>query len=205
MPSDPAAALAAADAHVLAESERAERTRDDRRYADAITALHDLVLRNPGLPEGRLLLHSHRAQYLTFQAGRTTDQRKLHLLYAETERELRAAVAVAPPPGERWARECAALGLLLAAGAEQGEPDRTDEGVRLLREALDRGKGLPAPVHQRIRLDLATALTIRSRRHHTGTDREEAQSILATLPPDDPAAGALRAELGASVPPPGAT
>ncbi len=182
---DSAAVLAAADARVLAESVRAERTRDDRRYADAITALHGVVLRNPALTEGTLLLHSHRAQYLTFQAGRTTDPTKLHFLYVETERERRAAVAVAKPPGERWARESAALGTLLASGAE---PDRIDEGVRLLREALSLGRGLSPPVDRRIRLDLAAALITRSRLHHARTDREEAESILAELARQPPGA-----------------
>jgi hypothetical protein len=93
MPADPAAVLQAADARVRA----AARRQDDHRYADAIAALHDVVLRNPALSEGTFLLHSHRAQYLIFQAGRTTDIQERRLLYAESERELRAAVALATP------------------------------------------------------------------------------------------------------------
>jgi hypothetical protein len=211
---DAAAELAAADRRVHVESERAERSRDDRRYADAIATLNEVVTRHPEVPGGRVALHSHRSQYLTFQAGRTAERlhraapgdraalrRELHRLYLDTERELRAAVAAATAPGPHWARESAALGLLLCAGAEHGEADRTGDGVRLLREVLRRGTGLSGEDGRRIRLDLATALTISASRHGDETERAEAETILTALErPGDPPAGAvaaLRAELAA--------
>lgn len=204
--------LAAADARVVAESETAGRTRIDRPYADAITHLAQVVARHRHLPGGEFLLHSHRAQYLTFQAGVTAERlgqavpaerRKLtdrmRQLCAETEAELRAAIAAPPGPGRSAAREFAALGLLLCFGAEQGGPDRTQEGVVLLREALVRDPSMTPDVRTRIQLDLATALVIRDRLHGSAADRQDAEALLSLLTrPGSPVAGEarkLRAEL----------
>jgi hypothetical protein len=206
------AELAAADARVVAESETAERTRVDRPYAAAITHLEQVVARRRRLPGGKFLLHSHRAQYLTFQAGLTAERLgqavpaergkltdRMRQLYGETESELRAAIAAPPGPGRSAAREYAALGLLLCVGAEQGGPDRTQEGVGLLREALVRDPSMTPDARTRIQLDLATALVIRDRLHGSAGDRQDAEALLSLLiRPGPPVAGEarkLRAEL----------
>jgi hypothetical protein len=206
-----ALALAASDARVLAESETAQLTRDDRSYAAAITNLQQLVTEHPTVPGGRFLLHAHRAQYLTFQAGLTSErlahatpadrprlEARMQRLYAETESELRSALAAPPGPNRTPSREQAALGLLLCLGAEQGGPNRTDEGIGLLREALLTTRDTRA----RIQLDLATALVIRHRLTDNPTDRHEAEALLKILTtPTSPVATEaheLKAELRAA-------
>lgn len=209
-------ALAEADAQVLAASETAGRTRDDRPYADAIAGLHQVLTQHPGVPGGRFLLHGHRAQYLTFQAGVTSEriaraapaerrmlEDRIRKLYDETEAELRAAVAAPPGAGRSPAREYAALGLHLCLGAEQGGPDRTTEGVRLLREALLSTPAVGPDAQARIQLDLATALVIRARLNDTPANRQDAEALLTILTgPASPVAGEareLRAELATEV------
>lgn len=214
---DPAAVLAVADELVQAESELAELSGDDRRYADAIALLNDVVTEHRSIALGRVLLHAHRAQYFTFQAGRAAErlaravrngdasarasaERTRHDLYAATEHELRAAVSLATQGGAIWVQQQAMLGLLLCGGVEQGEADRTDEGVELIRRTLTSTSAAADP---RTRLNLAAALMMRARQR-AGTDPAaqdlaEARVILTGIsaggPPHDQRARGMLTEL----------
>ncbi|GAA4588363.1 hypothetical protein BJY16_008539 [Actinoplanes octamycinicus] len=198
---DPVPALAVADELVEAESRRAEQTHDDRPYAAAIAVLTDLVQRHPDVPGGRSLVHSHRAQFLMFQAGRLTETTaaddpalagKLQELFGRTETELRAAIGAAPPGSADWARESAALGLLYCHAG-----DRIDEGISLIRRGLD--ERLPREQRAQAGLDLAEALGVRIRREARPGDRDEVDHLLRQVaragPPYDERAAALRAAL----------
>ena len=188
-------ALAVTDTMIGLESERAENSRDDRRYAETIAVLTDLVQRCPGLAGGRTALHSHRAQYLTFQAGRyaeerdrarrrgdvaaaATAERRIDELYLSTAAELRQAIDAAPPQSAAWARESIALGALLGRGADPGE---ADEGIALIRRALGGHTSLPAEERTTARLDLATALSARARRTGSRGDADEARHLLTEV------------------------
>ncbi|MBL7258018.1 hypothetical protein [Paractinoplanes lichenicola] len=190
---DPVLALAVVDELVDALSRRAEQSRDDRAYAEGIALLTDLVQRHPRAPEGKSLLHSHRAQYLMFQAARLTarghaPEATLHDLYRKTEAELREAMAAAVAFGPVWARESAALGMLLCHGPAPDGRDRVDEGIELLRQALDARVTLPGRQRAEIGLDLAAALTLRLRRHDRAEDRAEIHRIVAQATQTDPSA-----------------
>jgi hypothetical protein len=194
-------ALAKADARVLAESETAERTRDDRPYADAIARLHEVVTRHPDVPGGTFLLHGHRAEYPTFQAGITSErlehapaerrkpEDRMHKLYDNTEAELRAAIAAPPGTGRSAAREYVALGLLLCVGAEQPGTDRTAEGVRLLREASSAIRRWRRRSGPRSSSTWQPPWSSGDRLNNTTADRHDAEALLTVLTrPDSPVA-----------------
>ncbi|WP_245674055.1 hypothetical protein [Actinoplanes rectilineatus] len=204
---DAALALTVADQLVQAQSARAEQSGDDTGYHEAIGVLDDLVQRHQRLPGGRSRLHSHRAQYLMYQAARLVGRggpatprtaRRLHQLYTATEAELRAAVRAAPAGSRVWARECSALGMLLCQGAHQGEPDRSDEGITLIRRAVDVLP--PGPSQQRTLLELATALALRVQLRDDPDDSREIRRIVARVAgpgsPLEAQAAALLADLG---------
>lgn len=191
-------ALQVVDALVGLESERAEKSREDRRYAEAIKLLTELVLRHPNVRGGKVAVHSHRAQYLMFQAARlggdrdkaqrlgdeaamAAAERRIHDLYLETETELRHAVAAAPKRTAPWARESVALGVLLCRGVEQGEEDRADDGIALLRRALDGRVPLSAEERTMARLDLAMALSARAQRTGSRDDVPEVRRLLGEV------------------------
>ena len=122
-------------------------------------------------------------------------------LYRTTERELREARSAATAYGPVWARESAALGMLLCHDPTEGRPDRMDEGITLIRQALDDRVSLPARHRAETCLDLATALTLRLRRRDSAHDRDEARRLLTQATTVDPSsrpdADALLAELEA--------
>lgn len=209
---DPVFALAAADDLVNAESGMAERSRDDRRYAAAIALFTEIVRENPGVPAGRAKLHGHRAEFLTFQAGRVSAdlaeaertgnddaarraRDTMRDLLDRTERERREAVRHAPAGTPIHAQERALLGLLLCHAVEAGAPDRSDEGVGLIRDSLRRLRGLSPETEQICLLHLAQALLMRAQQRGDDRDVTEAKGILDRLvsagPPIDASAHEL--------------
>jgi hypothetical protein len=215
----PVIALSAADDLVNAESSMAERSRDDRRYAQAIALLHQVVKENPGVQAGRAKLHGHRASYLAFQlrrmsetlaqtqqsgdtAGEVNAERELRELYRATKRERLAAIASTAPGTPIWAQELALHGICLSQGAAIGEEDGFDEGVELVRRALDRRVGLPPEVRLLTELNLASVLLTRAGHlDDHARDLDEAEAILKRLvrhgPPIEPRARALLLDLSA--------
>ncbi|MGN9841281.1 hypothetical protein ACTMTI_24445 [Nonomuraea sp. H19] len=213
---DPVIALSAADDLVNAESSMAERSRDDRRYAQAIALLTEVVKENPRVPNGRAKLHGHRACHLAFQlrrmhetwiqaskagdtAGEVAAERALRELCQGVKRERLAAIAYTKPGTPIWAQELAMHGQFLCRAAELGEEKDLMEGVGLIRRALDRRVGLPAELRHPVELQLASALQARAPYMEDGLrDLDESRTILNRLvrlgPPIEAGARALLLE-----------
>jgi hypothetical protein len=216
---EPVIALSAADDLVNAESMMAERSRDEHRYVQAIVLFTEVVGENPGVPAGRVKLHGHRASYLAFQlrrmsetlvqaqqsgdtAGEASAEREVLELYRATKRERLAAIASAAPGTPIWAQELALHGICLSQGAAIGEEDDFDEGVELVRRALDRRVGLPPEIRLLTELHLASVLLMRARHlDDSARDLDEAEMILTRLvrhgPPIESKARAMLLDLSA--------
>ncbi|WP_449060972.1 hypothetical protein [Planomonospora algeriensis] len=214
---DPVIALSAADHLVNAESVLAERSRDGRRYAQAIDLLAEVVGENPGLPAGRAKLHGHRASYLVFRmrcadetlaharqrgdgAGETSAEEETRELYRAVKREHLAAIDGMTPGTPVWAQELAMYGMFLSQGAAMGEEDGFDEAVELVRRALDRRFGLPSEIRPTTELGLADVLLRRAAHLDDDVrDLDEAEAILTRLvrhgPPIESGARALLLDL----------
>lgn len=203
---DSGTALLAGDVLVSAESMLAQRSRDGRRYEQAVEWYARLAERS-GITGAQASAHANRAEFAAFEmmlagddekaaeaAGDLDEATRAHRRVADafraTEREMSAAIHLTPEGAEIYPQYLANLGLHLdLSGAVVGE-DRTDEGIGLVRAALAHPAGRSKEQLPFLTLMLGQVLLARWRQRCEAADRagdvteadlDEAEGLLSGL------------------------
>jgi hypothetical protein len=194
---DPAVAFLAADELIGAESALAERSHNRDRYAAAIELFAGMVNDNPQIDGGKARLHGHRADYQTFlmrgasedlevaakagdEPGAALALDRVDAACLETERQLRAAIALTADGAIIRPTYLAQLGAHLAQSS-LWEKDRTDDGVGLVRQALELPAARKDGQHDLLDLLLALSLLARYQLRREPADADEISRLLRRL------------------------
>jgi hypothetical protein len=203
---DPGTALLSVDALVTAESMLAQRSRDGRRYEQAVEWYARLAERS-GIAGARASAHANRADFAAFEmmlasddeqaaeaAGDQDEATRAHRRVADafraTERELSAAIHLTPEGAEIFPQYLGNLGLHLDLSGNVLGEDRTDEGIALVRAALAHPAGRSREQRPLLKLSLGQVLLARWMHRSQAADRagdvteadlDEAEGLLSGL------------------------
>jgi hypothetical protein len=162
-----------------------------------------LARENPGIPDAQSLLHEHRAGYQQCmlsaalqdleaaqsagdqawadQARADQARERLTDAWSAIERELRTALRLVPEGAAIRPEYLVMLGAHLCSSLDCLGEYRSDEGVKLCREALSLRAGRTREQKPRSELILADCLVTRFEQRGDERDLDEAEALLGPL------------------------